>query len=291
MRRIIPILVIFATLTSCHKDSARLNGQFIGASDRPVYLEKVVPGAVSVVDSTRTDTEGRFGFKVALADRQPTIFNLRYDGGIVPLLVSVGERVSVMSFGDVARGYSVSGSAESELVARVHRILSGGATSLDSLSGLVAMSDAAEVRRAELSRAWFSEYYRIKREQIRFIVENSTSLAAIYALYQRLPGDDVLFNGDSDYVYYQMVADSVHSRYPDSRYLIALEREIETAKARRELENRLSLENIVESDYPDIELPNMYGQRIRLSSQAGKVIILDFWSAGIAESRINNAEL
>lgn len=281
-----------ATLASCHRDSAKLGGRLIGAENKPLYLERVTPGASGVVDSVVADTDGKFRFKVALADREPTIFNLRYDDGMVPLLIAPGENVSVMSFGDVARGYSISGSPESELVAEVHRILSGGAASLDSISGLYAMSSSfGELRQRELSRAYFDEYFRIKRRQIRFIVENSSSLAAVYALYQRLPGDDVLFNGDTDYVYYQMVADSVHRHYPSSRYLVALEKEIETGRARRDLANRVATEGLVEMDYPDIDLPNMYGQRVRLSGMAGKVIVLDFWSAAIPESNLNNVDL
>ncbi len=285
------MLAAAVAISSCNKDTAQLDGQFIGAADRPVYLEMVTPGVSAAVDSTMTDYSGRFRFRVAVPDGQPTIFNLRYGGEMVPLLISPGEKVSVMSFGDIGRGYSVSGSAESELVAGVHRILSEGAASLDSISGLYAMGNPGEERMAELTRSYFNEYYRIKREHIKFIVGNSSSLAAIYALYQRLPNDEVLFNGDTDFVYYQMVADSVHRHYPNSRYLIALEREIETGRARREYDNRIALESIVERDYPDIELPNMYGQKIRLSSLEGKVILLDFWSAGITASRINNAEL
>lgn len=288
------LYIIFAlaiALSSCSRNGASLDGQFIGAVVRPVFLEMVTPGVSARVDSTMTDEAGRFRFKIAVPDGEPTIFNLRYDGEMVPLLVSPGERVSVMSFGDIGRGYSVSGSAESELVAGVHRILSEGAASLDSISGLWAMGNPGEERMTELTRAYFDEYYRIKREQIKFIVANSSSLAAVYALYQRLPGDEVLFNGDTDFVYYQMVADSVQGHYPDSRYLLALEREIETGRARRDFDSRVIAQNVRESDYPDIELPNMYGQKVRLSSLAGQVILLDFWSAGITASRINNAEL
>ncbi|MDR2890284.1 MAG: AhpC/TSA family protein [Alistipes sp.] len=288
------VVALLAGVASCGRDAAKLTGRLIGAGGKTIYLDRVIPGGGSTVDSVVSDANGKFRFRVELADRQPTIFNLRYDGGMVPLLISPGEKVSVMSFGDTSKGYSISGSEESELVARVHKILSGGGASLDSISGLYAMRSArgrSDVVRMDLSKAWSAEYYRIKREQIRFIVEHSSSLAAIYALYQRLPGDEVLFNGDTDYVYYQMVADSVHRRYPDSRYLAALEREIEANRARRDLAGRLAVEGISESDYPDLELPNMYGQRVRLSETAGKLTVLDFWSAALPASNLNNADL
>lgn len=288
---IIVFSIVGLTAVSCHKDNARLQGYFIGAAGKPIYLERVTPGYTSVVDSTRTNEKGEFGFRIELKDRQPTIFNLRYNGDMVPLLISPGEKVRVTSLGDVSRSYKVAGSEESELIGRLHGILTNGMSALDSISNLFTLSSPDGTERRELTRAYYNEYYRIKREQIRFIVENSSSLAAVYALYQRLPGDEVLFNGESDFVYYRMVADSVHRHYPESRYVIALEKEIETQNAQQEMQNKL-LDQVVEIvDYPEIELPNMYGQKMKLTSLAGSVIILDFWSAAIADSRINNAEL
>lgn len=294
MRRNLSVIALACVClagVSCKKDSAKLSGNFLGADSRDVYLERVAPGLSSIVDSVTTNDKGEFKFRVALKDRQPTIFNLRYDGDMVPLLISPGEKVRVTSYGDLSRSYKVSGSYESELVSRLHTILTEGLARLDSISYRLTVGSPGETERVELTRSYYNEYYRIKREQIRFIVEHSSSLAAVYALYQRLPGDDVLFNGDSDFVYYQMVADSVSVRYPDSRYVVALQKEVETRNSQLALQDRL-LNDIVEiSDYPDIELPNMYGQKIKLSSLAGNVIVLDFWSAGLADSRINNADM
>ncbi len=70
-----------------------------------------------------------------------------------------------------------------------------------------------EIRRIE-SEYW-AEYRRIKHEQIKFIVEHKSSLAGVYALYQRLPGETYLFNLDGDVIYYRMVADAIEERYPD----------------------------------------------------------------------------
>ncbi len=139
----------------------------------------------------------------------------------IPLLISAGERIRVMSFGNPERGYSVSGSPGSESVARVHKILSDGAASLDSISRLFVMSPRS--MRQDLSRAYSAEYYRIKRAQIEFIVENSSSLAAVYALGEHLPGDDALFGGRGQF-YYRMVADSAGRYYPDSQYVVALKK-------------------------------------------------------------------
>ena len=135
-------------------------------------------------------------------------------------------------------------------------------------------------------KEYTDEYYRIRREQLRFIIENKSSLAAVYALYQRLPGDTYLFNGDSDVVYYRTVAEALEQSYPDSPYLQSLLAEITRMDARISLTSRIS-----EAGYPDLELSDIYGKKVRLSSLTGKVVLLDFWSAELGNSNTLNAEL
>ena len=291
LRIIILGLIGVFGFAACSKDSARLSGHFIGAVRQPVLLERVIPGETSpLTDTVVTGDKGEFDIRVALPDGQPTIFKLMYDGGMVPLLISPREKVSIMSLGDI-NGYRVSGSPESELVWKLYGILTRGAASLDSISSLYARSSPGSDRRERFHREWYEKYLSIKRQQIGFIVENSSSLAAVYALGQRLPNDDVLFNGDNDYIYYKMVSDSVRKRYPDSRYVQALERKIATMTAERELQNRVLAEGIPEIAHPEIELPDMYGQKVSLSSLDGKVIIVDFWSAADTRSPLNNADM
>ena len=128
--------------------------------------------------------------------------------------------------------------------------------------------------------------YRIRREQLRFIVENKASLAAVYALYQRLPGDKDLFNGDSDVVYFRTVAEAVEQSYPESPYLQSLLSDIARMDARINLTSQIN-----EAKYPDLEIADIYGRKTRLSSLAGKVVLLDFWSAELGNSNALNAEL
>ena len=119
-----------------------------------------------------------------------------------------------------------------------------------------------EIRRIE-SEYW-AEYRRIKHEQIKFIVEHKSSLAGVYALYQRLPGETYLFNLDGDVIYYRMVAEAIEERYPESSYLPLLASEIARMDARQNL-----MSNIAETNFPDVELPDMFGRKVRLSSLQG----------------------
>lgn len=276
-------------LASC-SNSAKINGRLTGAVGETVYLEMITPSNIENVDSTATNARGEFSFKVKVPDRQPTFYNLRHAGTLIPLLVAPGEKIEVSSIGGVGYNYTVKGSEGSEQIRRVNTILTEGAASLDSLRKLYQSADG-DLRKRKLSEEFMSKYNSTKREHIRFIVENFSSMSAIYALYQRMPGDEVLFNGESDIVYFRMVADSTEARYPDSPYVKALRKAVNASVTSLEAMNSLNGMTVQEINYPEIVMNDMYGNRHSLSALEGKVIVLYFWSTAMPEARLLNAEL
>lgn len=275
-----------AVLCGCQSSKVKISGRFIGGGAKNIYLEQVLPQRQTVVDSTELDASGEYRFLLRDVPGTPSLYNVVYDGERIPLLISGGDRVTLGSVGSVIRNYTVGGSEESELLRRFYQSFVTGAQRLDNIAAQFAKSDLTEEERKALSKEYTTEYYRIRREQLRFIIENKSSLAAVYALYQRLPGDTHLFNGDSDVVYFRTVADAVEARYPESPYVTSLRAEIARMDARIGL-----LSQITETGYPDLELTDIYGKKIRLSSLMGKVVLLDFWSAELGNSNVYNAEL
>ena len=87
-------------------------------------------------------------------------------------------------------------------------------------------------------------------------------------------------------VYYRTVAEALQESYPESPYLQSLQAEIARMDARISLTSQ-----ITEARHPDLELTDIYGKKIRLSSLAGKVVLLDFWSAELGSSNALNADL
>lgn len=166
--------------------------------------------------------DGSYLFRLRDIAASPSLYNVVYDNERIPLLVEGGDRVTVNSAGSVVRNYTVEGSAESELLREFYQAFVVGAQHLDEIASRFAEPNLSEERHRELMKEYTDEYFRIRREQLRFIVENKSSLAAVYALYQRLPGDSYLFNGDGDVVYYRTVAEAVAERYPGSPYVGAL---------------------------------------------------------------------
>lgn len=275
-----------ALLCSCQSSKVKISGRFVGSNAKEVYLEQLAPLSQSIVDSTSLAADGSYEFQIKEVAPTPMLYNIIYDGERIPLLLAGGDRLTVSSVGSVVRNYTVEGSVESDLLRQFYQAFVAGAQQLDALAARFAEPGLTEEQRKELASEYTAEYYRIRREQLRFIIENKSSLAAVYALYQRLPGDAYLFNGNSDVVYYRTVAEALEKSYPESPYLQTLLAEITRMDARMSLTSRIS-----EAEFPDLELMDIYGKKIRLSSLMGKVILLDFWSAELGTSNQLNAEL
>lgn len=279
-------VVAAAVLSACRSDRARISGRFVGSDGGRVYLEQVAALRQAVIDSAVLEEDGSYRFELRDVSATPSLYNVICNGERIPLLLAGGDRVKLGSVGSVIRNYTVEGSAESELLRTFYQPYVAGARRLDEIAAGFGRADLTEEERRETARAYAEEYNRIRREQLRFIVEHKEHLAAVYALSQRLPGDRNLFNGDSDVVYYRTVAEAIEKSYPRSPYLASLNAEIARMDARISLASQ-----VTEATYPDLEIPDIYGNRIRLSSLAGKVVLLDFWSAELGNSNALNAEL
>lgn len=282
MKKILAIALALS-LCGCQSSKLKITGRFVGSEEKTVYLE-YASQPQRILDSARLDAAGNFRMEIGSAGSTPELYQLVCNGERIPLLLRGGDRIALEALGNVARNYTVQGSAESDLLRTFYQPYAEGIRKLDDLAAAYARTSGEG--RNEAMRNYSDEFRRIKRDQLRFIIENKSSLAAVYALYQRLPGDPYLFNGESDVIYYRTVADALRESYPESAFLKALESDIEKMEARREV-----LANVRESGYPDLELTDMYGKKIKLSSLDGKMILLEFWSAELGNSNARNAEL
>ena len=272
-------------LCACQSSKVKISGRFVGNDAKDVYLEQVLPLTQSVIDSAVLDKDGNYRFELKGVAKTPSLYNIIYTGERIPLFLAGGEKLSLNSVGSVVRNYTVEGSKESELLRQFYQAFVTGAQQLENM-GTEFARKLTDKERKSLIKENTAEYYRIRRAQQRFVIGHNASHAAVYALYQRLPGDTYLFNGDSDVVYYRTVAEALQESYPASPYLQSLPAELARMAARIRLTSQ-----IPEARHPDLELTDIYGKKIRLSSLAGKVVLLDFWSAELGSSNALNADL
>ncbi|MBQ5930867.1 MAG: TlpA family protein disulfide reductase [Tidjanibacter sp.] len=278
-------------LCACSTDTANISGEFSACPEKSIYIEHIAADGSIAADSVVTNANGRFNIKVTLPAGEPTLYTLRCEERQIPLIISAGEKVVVNSVPGLIDGYTVSGSAESALVKEIRNIMTFGSAKLDSMITVYNETTSKAIQE-RINSDYAKEYFAIKRNQIEFIVTNPGSLAAIYALNQRLPGDQTLFNGSNDIVYYRLVADSVAKNYPNSPYVKSLSKAIEQYDQQLEVLNMF--ESAIEAGpapFPELSLPDMYGKKHNLTDNLGKVFLIDFWSLGDQEANFRNAEL
>ena len=275
-----------ALFCSCQTSTVTLEGRLVAGDEKSVYLEQVSSLRQVVIDTAELDDAGNYRFEVEQVAKSPSLYNILYNGERIPLFLAAGDQLTVNSVGNIVRNYTVEGSTESELLRGFYQSFFAGAQNLESIAKKVSDTTLSAEERDALLKEYTAVYYGIRRDQLRFIAEHSASLAAVYAIYQRLPGDQYLSDGVNDVLHYRTVAEALAESYPDSPYLVMLRGDI----ARMEATQRL-VENVTESSIPDLELQDIYGKKISLSSLLGKVVLLDFWSAELGNSNVMNAEL
>lgn len=282
--KILAVAVVATAVVGCRDNDVEISGRFVGLNSKMVYLEEMAVTGQHIVDSVALDNNGGYRFKIEKVGATPSLYNVVYSSERIPLLVSRGEKIELSSMGSALLNYTVRGSKESELLRKFNKEFISGQLELNKT--ILNYHSADEATRKQLAQSYNTIYHDIKRKQISFIIENKESLASVYALYQRLPGEQYLSSADSDLIYYRTVADAVTENYPTSPFLLTLSNDI------ARMEARISLMNSIESrTYPELKGVDMYGNEVALSSLEGKVILVDFWSAELGNSNAFNAEL
>ena len=277
--------VLLMALSSCQSSKVKILGRFVGSDANMVYLERNTTLEQAIIDSVKIAEDGSFTLKISDAPSTPTLYNVICNNERIPLLVQGGDKINVQSAGSVLRNCEVSGSLESELLHKFNKEYISGVAQLNQIISKYT-DDLSEEQTKAVSKEYTDLYRKIKRNQLRFIIENKDRIAAIYALYQRIPNDANLFNGDSDVIYYRTVAEAIEQTYPESPYLPILRTQIARMDAQLNL-----LSNIKETSFPEIKMADMYGNQKSLASLEGNVILLHFWSVAIGNGNAINADL
>ncbi len=282
--RVALVVLAAVAMVGCRNNEVKISGRFVGLNSKMVYLEQMSAAGQSIIDSVALSNDGAYLFTLKEVEPTPSLYNVIYGGERIPLLVSRGEKIELNAIGSALANYTVSGSYESELLRKFNKSYIENQLALNKI--ILGYHKATPEQRKELSESYNAVYRALKREQITFIIENKGYIASVYALYQRLPGEQYLSSVESDRVYYSTVADAVNERYPSSPYMLTLSNDI------ARMEARISLMNSIETrTYPELEGKDMYGNEVALSSLEGNIVLVDFWSAESGSSNAFNAEL
>lgn len=295
MKKVILLFLTVVLATSCqNKSSFRINGIIHGAKKNIIYLSRVNVNTPVLIDSSKISKTGSFSFRVKSAE--PDFYQLglsRTD--FITLLAEPGEKIRISFTGsDLYKGYSLTGSKGSEQVRVLDKQLNETKIRLDSLRKVydsASKQPGFDLKSQEIDSQFAGLIKELRKKNIEFIIKNTTSLASIKALYQKLDENTYVLYDPRDLQYLKIVTDSLLKYYPNSKQVQALaadtKQELDKIYARR-------LENMAGSapvKTLDPNLKDISGKRTALSSLKGKYVLLTFWSVESKDCIAENLEL
>lgn len=275
-----------AMVAAACSNGAKVEVQLSDAPSTDVIVKLLDVNRYEVLDTVKTDDSGRFSYKVDVAKGDPEfVYLFHKNTKIASLLLKAGDDVRVSA--DTLGNYTVEGSEESVKLALVEKNHATVAARINSIAS--AMQNADDKALAELRQQLGQEYVKYYRECVRYVMENSRSLTAVPVLFQNFGVDLPVFAQTTDAIHFLNISDSLAIEYPDSRYVKALKAEADRRYGYLELENRII--NAEEVGYPDIVLPDIKAEKVRLSEVDAKVVMIYFWSSTDAGQKMFNLDV
>ena len=275
-----------AVLAAACTNGAKVAGNLEGASSSDVVVKLLNINRYEILDTVKTDASGNFSYKLDVVKGQPEfVYLFHNDVKVASLLLEAGDKVNVQA--DTLGNYSVEGSVESEKLAEVEKNYSVALGKLNSLADQLA--DAKPVEAAEIQKQLGQVYVEYYRNSVRYVLTNSHSLTTVPVFFQSFGSELPVFGQNTDALHFRNVADSLETVYPDSKYVKALRNEAERRMAYLELDARLSAAQ--EVGYPEVELPDIQGKKVKLSEVESKVVMLYFWTPSEASQKMFNLDV
>ena len=132
-------------------------------------------------------------------------------------------------------------------------------------------------------------YVDYKREAIKYVVTHPKSITSAVVLFQKFTDELPVFGQETDAILFKNTLDSLTLVYPKSEYVLALRDAVDARQRDLEFSTRFGDVDVI--SFPDLELPDVEGEKQKLSDQKGKVLILSFWSVGQTEYKMFNVDL
>ena len=265
-------------LSACNYSSDfTVKGVVAGADGQLMYLENVGISNVVTLDSIKLAPGGKFKFTEKRPE-YPDFYRLRLNNQLINFAVDSTETISfVADAGTFATSYSVEGSENSKAIKAI------------TLAQLDANQAISRLRKEYEDKMISDTTYRMKvlaaadayKEVARkYIYSAPMSTAAYFALFQQIDG--LLFfdlYNRKDVKAYGAVATSYNHTYPESPrskhlYNLTLQ-SMKVLRAQRPVD--YSNVETKEISFLDIELPDVRGEVVKLSTVApGKVVLINF---------------
>jgi peroxiredoxin len=277
MKKFLILLLLFSILFSCQQHNKfHVSGKVNEAKGKMLYFEYNGLLRTTILDSVKLNKNGDFSFKSS-RPAYPDFYRLRMDDKILIFAVDSCEDISIeANYANFATDYRLNGSESSLQIQKLRKSVLNIQRKVNEItSNLSAEEQNAKIADVEKDINAHKEMAR------KLILQNPRSMAAYYALYQKV-NDTYLFSPyiKSDKPYCAAVATSFNVYMPEyerskNLYNLVMDaiRTDQKQKDKEEWNEILAKEG---KGYINIELPDAKNQIRKLSSLEGKVILIDF---------------
>lgn len=290
MRYFVLVLSAIVLISCDNEDEVTIKGFYPDGEGETLTLEMLNVNQLFPLGSVDVKNNGRFKIRIDL-DNPELVLVKNEQEQTINLLPFPGDVISLdIPCIDFSNCYTVQGSNESSNIKLLINKVRETKMKLDSISNLLSIKE--EVLDSDPLIAEFSEIFKAqKMYNIKYVVENLSSLSSIYALYQRIGPEDYIFSETRDLQYLKIVADSVKNKYPNSSLVGSLVKDVVMKEREYErflLLNKANNHEVTVAGHIDLKITDKNGNEKSLNSLKGKVILLNFWASFDQSSRESN---
>ena len=257
MRKPLFLLLLATMLLSCHQkehklsaDSCCIEGEITHADHKTIVLQKLDFNEVTTIDSVTLKKDGKFRFTLNPLEKE--IYLLRKDGNHYISIIAVkGENIIFRTdYENFEKTYTIKGSPDSELLMELNMHLQPNLHTLDSIGNIWKTAINA-ANRVEIKKDLDVCYHNIVADQrafqLQFILKNSTSLAALIALYQPLNREPVL-KEENDFAVFEKVSADLLKTLPTNSHAVNFAKRIKQHNM-LELEKELNEKKMLQHNH------------------------------------------